>query len=136
LPGDTTGGFLALDEVVILRPVSAEKVEIARAMRDALVTGGPDAAEDFFHPDVTFEVAVGQFEGIEGMSTWFQEIAKYLIDYEIVEAPLHRGRRCRGRQQRDEGARRSNVAGDAGPDLPAPLPGLEGDPGLPARHRG
>jgi hypothetical protein len=66
--------------------VSAEKVEIARSIREALLTGGPEAAEEFFHPDVTFEVAVGQFEGIEGMSTWFQEIAKYLIDYEIVDA--------------------------------------------------
>ena len=62
-----------------------EKVEIARAIRDALLTGGPDAAAEFFHPGVTFEVAVGHFEGIDGMSTWFQTIAKYLIDYEIVE---------------------------------------------------
>ncbi len=65
--------------------MSAENVEIARAIREALLTGGPEAAEEFFHPDVTFEVAVGHFEGIAGMSTWFQTIAKYLIDYEIVE---------------------------------------------------
>jgi SnoaL-like domain len=65
--------------------VSAEKVETARAIRDALLSGGPEAAEEFFHPDVTFEVAVGQFEGIEGMSTWFRMIAGYLIDYEIVD---------------------------------------------------
>jgi SnoaL-like domain len=66
--------------------VSAENLEIARAIREALLTGGPEAAADFFHPDVTFEVAVGHFEGIEGMSTWFRTIAKYLIDYEIVDA--------------------------------------------------
>jgi ketosteroid isomerase-like protein len=54
-------------------------------MRDALLVGGPEAAERFFHPDVTFEVAVGHFKGIDGMSAWFQTAAKYLIDYEIVE---------------------------------------------------
>jgi hypothetical protein len=35
---------------------------------------------------VTFEVAVGTFEGREGMSTWFRTITKYLVDYEIVDA--------------------------------------------------
>jgi hypothetical protein len=66
--------------------VSAENLEIARAIRESLLTGGPEAAADYFHPDVTFEVAVGHFEGIEGMSTWFRMIANYLIDYEIVDA--------------------------------------------------
>jgi hypothetical protein len=66
--------------------VSAEKLEIARAIRESLLTGGPEAAADYFHPDVTFEVAVGHFEGIEGMTTWFRTIAKYLIDYEVVDA--------------------------------------------------
>jgi hypothetical protein len=55
-------------------------------MRDALLTGGPEAAAEFFHPEVMFEVAVGRFEGIEGMSTWLRTIANYLTDYEIVNA--------------------------------------------------
>jgi ketosteroid isomerase-like protein len=66
--------------------VSRQNVESARALREALIRGGPDAATGFFHPDVIFDVAVGQFQGLQGMSAWFQTIAKYLIDYEIVDA--------------------------------------------------
>jgi SnoaL-like domain len=66
--------------------MSGENVETARAIREALLRGGPEAAAEFFHPDVTFDVAVGHFEGLEGMSTWFQTILKYLVDYEIVDA--------------------------------------------------
>jgi hypothetical protein len=65
--------------------MSRERVETAQAIRDALLAGGPEAAADFFHPEVTFEVAVGHFEGVDGMSKWFQMISKYLIDYEIVD---------------------------------------------------
>ena len=61
-------------------------VEIARALRDALLASGPEAAAGFFHPEVTLDVAVGHFKGRDGMSSWFREISKYLIDYEIVDA--------------------------------------------------
>jgi SnoaL-like protein len=66
--------------------MSRENVEIARAIRESLLTGGPEAAARFFHPDVTFDVAVGHYEGIEGMTRWFETIVEYLIDYEIVDA--------------------------------------------------
>jgi hypothetical protein len=66
--------------------VSAENVEAARRMRETLLEDGPDAAVEFFHPQVTFDVAVGRFEGHEGMSAWFREITKYLVDYEIAGA--------------------------------------------------
>ena len=66
--------------------MSRENIETARAMRDALIEGGPKAAIVYFQPDVTFDVAVGQFKGIEGMEVWFRTITKYLIDYEIVDA--------------------------------------------------
>jgi ketosteroid isomerase-like protein len=66
--------------------MSGENIDVARSMREALIRGGPDAAVEFFHPDVTFDVAVGRFEGIEGMSLWFETIIKYLIDYEVVDA--------------------------------------------------
>ena len=66
--------------------MTGDNVDVARALREALLRGGPDAAVEFFHPDVTFDVAVGHFEGLEGMSSWFREITKYLIDYEIVDA--------------------------------------------------
>jgi hypothetical protein len=55
-------------------------------MREALIRGGPEAAADFFHPDVRFDVAVGQFEGRDGMEDWFRTILRYLVDYEIVDA--------------------------------------------------
>ena len=55
-------------------------------MREVLLQGGPQAAAEFFHPNVTFDVAVGHFEGLEGMSSWFREITKYLVDYEVVDA--------------------------------------------------
>jgi SnoaL-like domain len=66
--------------------VSRENADVARQLREALLRGGPEAAVDFFNPAVTFDVAVGHFEGLDGMSSWFREITKYLIDYEVVDA--------------------------------------------------
>ena len=66
--------------------MSTENIEVARGLREALLQGGPDAAAEYFHPEVTFDVAVGHFEGLEGMSVWFQTITQYLVDYEIVDA--------------------------------------------------
>jgi ketosteroid isomerase-like protein len=66
--------------------VPGENVDVARSIREALLQGGPEGASEFFHSDVVFDVAVGHFEGLEGMSTWFNEITKYFVDYEVVDA--------------------------------------------------
>jgi SnoaL-like domain len=65
--------------------MSAENLEVARQLREALIAGGPEAAAPYFDPEVTFDVAVGQYAGLDGMTEWFGTIIKYLVDYEIAE---------------------------------------------------
>ncbi len=64
----------------ILPALSKENIETARAVRESLLTGGPEAAVRYFHFEVILDVAVGHFQGHGGMATWFRTITEDLID--------------------------------------------------------
>jgi ketosteroid isomerase-like protein len=65
--------------------MSQKNVEIVRQAIELLVGGDVDGAAEMFHPRAQLEMALGTFEGREGLRRWQAEVRETLGDYALSE---------------------------------------------------